>query len=83
LEAKKEFNVGNDSPQLLAQMSVVFEKNEKNMKTIYGALTNAEIWMFFKITSDSKVRRSCAYLLERDLESIIRILVTFIANGKD
>jgi len=83
LEAKREYNVNRDQFQLLAEMSVIMEKNHnsKTEKPIYGALTNATFWSFYKMTPDKKWMCSTDFVLARDLDNIFRILVSLIANG--
>jgi hypothetical protein len=83
LEAKREYDINRDQFQLLAEMAVVMEKNQKSHpeKPIYGALTNAENWKFYKMMPDKKWASSRTFLLTTELEQIFQMLVSLIANG--
>jgi hypothetical protein len=64
-------------------MAVALEKNQEagDPKPIYGALTNATEWLFFKMTTDRKWIRSDRLYLSTSLLHIIRILVCLVSNG--
>jgi hypothetical protein len=84
LEAKKGWDKAKskDRWQLLAQMAFALETNRVHFAQphIYGALTNAENWWFFKMTADKKWMCSDLLHFKDNWLQIVRILTSLVSN---
>jgi hypothetical protein len=83
IEAKQS-DLSKGFTQLAAELIALSQWTTSDAPIVYGAVTTGEIWKFGMLDRGERVivEDRSLYLLNRDLETIVRSLLGILSNGK-